>query len=239
MRRRSLVERARERRAAVAGARPLRPVILFALAGLAASCGGSTHETTTTQTVSVLSVRPCKTENGLGPATPAVPGYLPRNITTPSYVTADQADELVLYEGDIRTQPGLRLLAPRGWTCSAGIGANGSWGIDVVSVGGQSARVYGEYNGPGATTACAYFQAAEAAAPFPENCVAPKGTTMTVLGPHLVTLKAPAKGGLTTLSFMTFHADQQNQVESASCTMAGAQRSLCEPILREARGRLH
>jgi hypothetical protein len=89
--------------------------LLFA-AFVVAGCGGR-------PAITQLPVVGCKTEDAVGAGVPILPGYLPTTARIPAGLASADAAVLAWYEGDLKKQAGLKVLAPRGWHCSALIGA--------------------------------------------------------------------------------------------------------------------
>lgn len=220
--------------------------LLLAIAVVISACGATRTEQ--------LPVVGCKTINAVGSAAPVIPGYLPNRAAVPGGIGGRQAQQLAWYEGDVRAQPGLKILAPRNWSCSALLAADGGWALTVApSQAGltrlqasglmpkQSVEISASYNGPGASIACNYFPSAVTSAPLPEDCKAPVDATITFEGHHLVSIKttpASASNPSTDLGLLWWYPKALNTAEGVDCILPSARRPLCQAILSEARARI-
>jgi hypothetical protein len=221
---------------------------LILMVGVVAVGCGSKHHSAASSLVS-LPVVGCSTEHG--DSTPnGVPTYLAssRGATLP----AGAAKALAWYTGDVRHERTLRVLAPRGWTCSALIATDGGWSITVSPQGTdpsnydatlpEEVSLHGSYNGPGASEACSYFQSAHAVgvATGGGSCEPGDGARVTLKGKHLAMIVAPPAGAIrfSTRRFLLWYPEDDNAAQGADCRLPGAQRSLCTAILNEALARL-
>lgn len=214
-------------------------VALLAVIAVVAACGGRHAATHKSSLLTSLPVIGCKTLNAVGAGRARVPAYLPVSAPLPAGLAQSQAAVLAWYEGDVKTQPGLKVLAPRGWHCSAGIGADGGWTFTANGVKAkQSIELDGLYNGPGASAACNYFPSAASSSPLPSDCKAPQGTSISFATSHLANLDAALTSGLHSLGFAYWYPELQNTFESASCTLPASRASTCAAILAEAKARV-
>lgn len=183
----------------------------------------------------------CKTD-GLGARIAVVPGYLPATAPIPAGLAQSQASQLAWYEGDVKTQAGLKELAPRGWHCSALLAADGGWSLAVSGPKAkQTVQISASYNGPGASTACNYFPSALSVSPVPTFCKAPRGATITLKSDHLATVERALSGvgvRLADLRFLYWYPGLQNTAEGVDCVLPAVEKQTCLAILAEAETRI-
>ena len=139
-------------------------------------------------------------------------------------------------------------LAPRGWICSASIGADGSWGLTIHPLADPSATVEtdGAFNGPGIDTAAPLFPAAHQAclqqfagmdttttcpSPPPEEVIDPRSASLVYFSepPGLQNGSVGLSGAYTVLGAMTF-APPSSETEVA-CAMPDSSRAVCQDIV--------
>lgn len=230
-------------RDAETSARRALAALVLLLAALGASGCGSGRGGTTglSNAISHLPVHRCATTNAAGAGTPAIPGYLPATTPLPAGLDQVQAAKVTWYEGDVKHESGLKVLAPRGWSCSAGIGADGGWSMSITGPTKQQVSVYGFYNGPGASTACAFFASAVADAPLPDECKAPRGAVVTQESDHLVAVSSVKRSGTLRLSdhqLLYWYPALGNAAEGVDCVLAVAETKTCDAILAEVKVRV-
>lgn len=222
--------------------RAVAVVVLLSAALGASGCGSGRGRTEGAGTaISRLPVHRCTTTNAVGAGTPLIPGYLPATAPLPSGLDQVQAAKLAWYEGDVKHESGLKVLAPRGWGCSAGIGADGGWSMSVTGAAKQEVSIFGFYNGPGASTACAYFATAVADAPVPDECKAPRGAVVTQEDDHLVAITSVKRVGTVRLpdhQLLFWYPALGNAAEGADCALRAVERQTCDAILAEVRARV-
>ena len=190
----------------------------------------------------------CSTIHGTG-APDGVPAYL--LATRSATVPPSQSTKLAWYEGDIRNENNLVVLAPRGWVCAALIAADGGWSITVSPPGTNPASFTaaparevssdGSYNGPGASTACDYFASAQSTSPVPRECATPIGMSLSLKSNHLVDFQQPPNkqnGAAATRGFLLWYPNDGNAAVGVDCRLPSGQASLCQTILGEALPRL-
>lgn len=223
----------------------LRVLVLVALplaCFLVSACGsGRGVVTRSTAAITRLPVQRCATTNAVGAGTPLIPGYVAATQLLPPGLDQARAKELAWYEGDVKHESGLKVLAPRGWRCTAGIGADGGWSMSIAGPRKQQISVYGYYNGPGASTACAYFASAVADAPLPDQCKAPRGAVVTQENDHLVAISSVKRYGaarLADLQLLYWFPTLGNAAEGVDCVMAAAKKPTCDAILAEVKLRV-
>ncbi len=207
--------------------------------------------------IALLPVVGCKTEDAAAGGLPLLPRYLSFEASAPGGLSAQLRAKLAWYEGDIEHEPGLKVLAPRGWGCSALLAADGGWSLTVIPPGAQpqqEVEISGRANGPGASLACDYFPAAAEHSPVPGACKAPRGATITHESSHLVSVvTAPAglfsvvtgngelvseRTALTGRSFLYGYPAAGLAAEGAQCVLRDAQPSVSAAILSDAETRL-
>ena len=214
---------------------------MIVVAFVASSCGGGSGGKHAIIAISRLPVRACKTTNAVGAGTPLIPGYIPTTAPLPQGLDQAHAAKLAWYEGDIRHESGLKVLAPRGWNCSAGIGADGGWSMSVVGPQKRSISIFGFYNGPGASTACAFFASAVAAAPLPEECKAPHGAVATQQSDHLIAVRSTVRAGarrLLSRQLLYWYPVLGNALEGVDCALPAAETQTCAAVLVEFKQRV-
>lgn len=208
---------------------------LLLVAAVVAACGGRAA-------ITHLPVVGCKTEDAVGAGVPVIPGYLPTTADVPAGLASSAANGLAWYEGDVKKQAGLKVLAPRGWRCSALLGADGGWSLAVQGPKAkQTVQIGASYNGPGASTACNYFPSAYRSSPIPTFCKAPHGATITLKSDHLATVESTLTGAgirLTELSFLYWYPQLGNAAEGVNCTLPATEKQMCAAILAEAESRI-
>src|SRR4051812_27918525 len=97
---------------------------------LLAGAGGSSSARSANDSPPQLPLIGCKTWDVPTTTDGAVwklPRNLPKKAEAPSGVTAHQASRLAWYEGLLNVRREFRLLAPRGWACSATRYEDGLW----------------------------------------------------------------------------------------------------------------
>jgi hypothetical protein len=175
--------------------------------------------------------------------TAVLPRHLPTAAGAPAGVTAQQASMLAWYEGDTKTNDGLKVLAPRGWKCSALLAQDGSWNLTVAPHAArpkQQVQISSHWAGQGAFVACRYFPSARRNAPQPNDCRAPAGTTVSRKNSHLVAITTSPAGSWTPLtdhSFLFWYPKLQFTAEGADCVLPNQEQTLCEVILKDAQNR--
>ncbi|MGZ8693939.1 MAG: hypothetical protein ACXWYS_00710 [Gaiellaceae bacterium] len=202
--------------------------LLGSLAIAAAACGGESSRAT-------LPVTPCRTTNGESGAA-AMPEDLAGEEPAPENLDEKQVSQLAWYEGDVNAQKGLRVLAPRGWRCSAVLGPSDSWGLTVQPAGGggEQVKISAVYGGPAAQFACDYFRSAAVRAPVPASCAPPADTAITHVGDHLVLVETTVRG-LPVQAMLFWYPDK---AEGARCLLPRSREALCKAIIAEARARV-
>jgi hypothetical protein len=217
-------------------------VVLVSTALGASGCGGGRGRTAgASNAINRLPVHRCSTTNAVGAGTPVIPGYLPATAPLPSGLDQIQAAKLAWYEGDVKHESGLKVLAPRGWRCSAGIGADGGWSMSITGAAKQQVSIFGFYNGPGASTACAYFATAVADAPVPDECKAPRAAVVTQENDHLVAITSVTRIGTARLSdhqLLFWYAALGNAAEGVDCALRAVEKQTCDAILAEVKTRV-
>lgn len=186
----------------------------------------------------VLEIVPCATTFGIGPdeSAPAPPKRLP--VALPR----SAARALAFYSNGRIT-----FLAPKGWECEGIVGADGSEQLQAFPKKGapgagnklgESVVVVSDYtgHGPGAQLVCPYFPNSPAARFFgdagPDCPALPEGRVVERETEDVVTFTEP--GG--TVGEVVYPQSSREPsfgapVTYAECTLRGARRALCIPIL--------
>jgi hypothetical protein len=168
-----------------------------------------------------------------------MPKDLAAEERAPDGLAATQRSQLAWYEGDRNAQEGLRVLAPRGWRCSAVLGLSDSWGLTVQPAGGggEQVKISAVYGDPAAQFACDYFPSAAARAPAPASCATPADTTITHAGKHLVLVQTTIRG-LPVQAMLFWYPELEDKAEGARCLLPKSRKALCRAIIAEARERV-
>ncbi len=206
-------------------------VLLGTVALAAAGCGGGASQAT-------LPVTPCGTTDVTTGAV-TMPRDPAAEQPAPEGLDAKQAEQLAWYEGDVKAQEGLRVLAPRGWSCAAVLGLSDSWGLTVRpdEASGRQVKVSAVYGEPAAQFACDYFPSAVGPAPVPGSCARPADTAITHVGEHLVRVTTTIRG-LPVQAMLFWYPGLDDLAEGARCLLPKTRAALCTAILAEARSRV-
>ncbi len=198
--------------------------------------------TTARQVTASLPVVSCPTS--LGVERPPVSLPRSRRVAVPQALSGD----LSLY-GD--TQGVMELLAPKGWSCSADYGADGSGGVWVYPhgtgpssplaiVGSQTSACYGCT----LSQACPLFAAAEKAwrSAFHLACPArrPAAETVVLVAAGIVAFEDPpgvkgdglrSGGPYPANGVMTYHPSSEDGSWLATCTLPASEKDVCTAVL--------
>lgn len=222
-------------------ARRVLALALLLLTTLIVSSCGNRGRAARTRPIGRLPVHRCATTSAVGPGTPVIPRYLPVSAPLPPGLDQVEVSKLAWYEGDVKHQAGLKVLGPRGWRCSAVIATDGGWSLNVLGPHKQQVSIFGFYNGPGISTACAYFASAVANAPLPEECKVPREAKVTHKSDHLVVVRSVRRTGTARFSdiqLLYWYPALGNAAEGADCRVAATNRGMCDAILAEVKRRI-
>lgn len=203
---------------------------------LAAALGAGIAEARTVSKRQVLDVVTCATTFGvdgeqLAPPPKQLPVALPKKI----------AQQLAFYSNGRIT-----FLAPTGWSCDGLVGADGSEQLQAYPQGkppkpggkvGESVLVISDYtaHGPGAQLVCPYFPDSPAAQFFgPEGpaCPAlPEGRIVEHETDDVATFTDPVGTRGEVIYPQTSSELGGASVTYAECTLRGARKALCTPVL--------
>lgn len=160
----------------------------------------------------------------------------------PTQVTRKSSARLAFYSNGRGT-----VLGPKGWTCSAGYGANGGGGMSVYALGKsgdlsdsdtQGVSVMLDYtgHGPGADLVCGYFPGSPAAQFYgpegPPCSPIPDGRETRFTTADLVEFRDP-DGSVGAVIYPQVGNEPAGGVSVAlvECQLHGKRRSLCGPII--------
>jgi hypothetical protein len=171
------------------------------------------------------------------------PQSLPLYSNVPTGLQRRDVAHLARYVGDLKHASDMNILAPRGWKCSAYIPEDGSWYMTVApAVAHPHARIRVIYRWgyQAMSFACDYFPAVQKVYDHPALCKPPHGAKITVKNQHLATVatslrsrSVPQRIGY--ILWYTGLPHSGNETRLVDCVIDGADRTLCAPILLEAR----
>jgi hypothetical protein len=232
------LERTNPYDAAVPGRATLTRALAVVVVAGAASAVASGPAGAATSTSRALPVVRCKTTYGAD-GTPS--SYVPQRLT--ATLDAAQARKLEFFSNGR-----ISVLAPRGWSCSALVAANGSEDLTVTPkpvdanstkpITGPSVQVGQDYtgHGPGAQTICPYFPSSPAASLAADTGGCPKlphGEVVHSVTPDLVTFRLPDG---TTGAALYPQVGQEGDgvtVTVVDCLVAKSAKGLCAPIIAD------